>query len=96
MGHPGNRGSWGPCVLDHTQKSLIKKPMKGYQGHFMGPPTDPGPLSSARVLKWSVRLWYTLTFRYEHFHQNDRNNIYISVYIYCIFSPNFFLIFSIV
>ncbi|CAI9546162.1 unnamed protein product, partial [Staurois parvus] len=32
-----------------------KKPIKRYQGHFMGPPTDPGPSGSARVLKWSVR-----------------------------------------
>ncbi|CAI9583800.1 unnamed protein product, partial [Staurois parvus] len=23
----------------------------------MGPPTDPGPSGSARVPKWSVRLW---------------------------------------
>ncbi|CAI9583803.1 unnamed protein product [Staurois parvus] len=53
MGPPGNRGSWGPCVLAHTQKSLYKR----YQGHFMGPPTDPGPSDSARVLKWSVRPW---------------------------------------
>ncbi|CAI9583447.1 unnamed protein product [Staurois parvus] len=22
MGPPGNRGSWGPCVLAQTQKSL--------------------------------------------------------------------------
>ncbi|CAI9623413.1 unnamed protein product [Staurois parvus] len=26
-----------------------------YQGHLMGPPTDPGPSDSARVSKWSVR-----------------------------------------
>ncbi|CAI9535827.1 unnamed protein product, partial [Staurois parvus] len=33
-----------------------KKPMKKrYQGHLMGPPTDPGPSGSARVSKWSVR-----------------------------------------
>ncbi|CAI9543529.1 unnamed protein product [Staurois parvus] len=23
MGPPGNRGSWGPCVLAQTQKSLL-------------------------------------------------------------------------
>ncbi|CAI9607655.1 unnamed protein product [Staurois parvus] len=39
MGPPGNRGSWGPCVLTHTQKKTLKR----YQGHFMGSPTDPGP-----------------------------------------------------
>ncbi|CAI9564799.1 unnamed protein product, partial [Staurois parvus] len=50
-GAPGNRGSWGPCVLAQTQKSLLKR----YQGHLMGPPTDPGPSGSARVSKWSVR-----------------------------------------
>ncbi|CAI9564434.1 unnamed protein product, partial [Staurois parvus] len=53
-GPPGNRGSWDPCVLAHTQ-STPKKAYKRYQGHFMGPPTDPGPLVSARVLEWSVR-----------------------------------------
>ncbi|CAI9559684.1 unnamed protein product [Staurois parvus] len=51
MGPPGNRGSWGPCVLAQTQKSLRKR----YQGHLMGSPTDPGPSGSARVSKWSVR-----------------------------------------
>ncbi|CAI9574512.1 unnamed protein product, partial [Staurois parvus] len=35
-----------------------KIPMKRYQGHLMGPPTDPGPLGSARVSKWSDRPWY--------------------------------------
>ncbi|CAI9622511.1 unnamed protein product [Staurois parvus] len=52
MGPPGNRGSWGPCVLAHTQstpkKSVLKK--KRYQGHFMGPPTDPGPLAVPEYL----------------------------------------------
>ncbi|CAI9621837.1 unnamed protein product [Staurois parvus] len=31
-----------------------KKPMKK---HLMGPPTDPGPLGSARVSKWSACPW---------------------------------------
>ncbi|CAI9585172.1 unnamed protein product [Staurois parvus] len=53
MGPPGNRESLGPCVLAHTQKNPIKR----YQGHFMGPPTDPGPSGSAQVLEWSVRPW---------------------------------------
>ncbi|CAI9549407.1 unnamed protein product [Staurois parvus] len=53
MGPPGNRGSWGPCVFAKTQKSLSKR----YQGHLMGPPTDPGPSGSARVYKWSVCPW---------------------------------------
>ncbi|CAI9566650.1 unnamed protein product, partial [Staurois parvus] len=56
MGPPGNRGSWGPCVLAHTQITQ-KKPIKRYQGHRMGPPTEPGPLDSAQVLEWSVRPW---------------------------------------
>ncbi|CAI9593881.1 unnamed protein product [Staurois parvus] len=47
MGPPGNWGSWGPCVLAHTQNTP-KKAYKRYQGHLMGPPTDPGPLGSAR------------------------------------------------
>ncbi|CAI9562456.1 unnamed protein product, partial [Staurois parvus] len=55
-GPPGNWGSWGPCVLAHTQITP-KKAYKRYQGHFMGPPTDPGPSGGARVLGWSVRLW---------------------------------------
>ncbi|CAI9578988.1 unnamed protein product [Staurois parvus] len=54
MGPPGNRGSWGPCVLGHTQ-STPNKTYKRYQGHLMGPPTNPGPSGSARVSKWSVR-----------------------------------------
>ncbi|CAI9579274.1 unnamed protein product, partial [Staurois parvus] len=32
-----------------------KKLMKKVPGHLMGPPTDPGPSSSARVSKWLVR-----------------------------------------
>ncbi|CAI9562414.1 unnamed protein product [Staurois parvus] len=51
MGPPGNRGSWGPCVLAQTQKSLRKM----YHRNLMGPPTDPGPSGTARVSKWSVR-----------------------------------------
>ncbi|CAI9587236.1 unnamed protein product [Staurois parvus] len=47
MGPLGNRGSWGPCVLGQIKK----KPKKRYQGHLMGPPTDPGPSGSARVSK---------------------------------------------
>ncbi|CAI9555139.1 unnamed protein product [Staurois parvus] len=39
MGPPGNRGSWGPCVLAQTQKSPGKS-----QEHSWGPPTDPGPI----------------------------------------------------
>ncbi|CAI9545566.1 unnamed protein product [Staurois parvus] len=46
MGPPGNRGSWGPCVLTHTQ-TTPKKAYERYQGHLMGPPTDPGPSGSA-------------------------------------------------
>ncbi|CAI9554133.1 unnamed protein product, partial [Staurois parvus] len=55
--------SWGPWAIgDHgapvsspTIKPHPKKPMKRYQGHLMGPPTDPGPSGSARGPKWSVR-----------------------------------------
>ncbi|CAI9544734.1 unnamed protein product, partial [Staurois parvus] len=50
----GNRGLWGPCVLAQL-KAHPKMPIKRYQGHFMGPTTDPGPSGNARVLKWSVR-----------------------------------------
>ncbi|CAI9580366.1 unnamed protein product, partial [Staurois parvus] len=50
-GAPGQEGIMGPlCPHPHP-----KKPMKRYQGHLMGPPTDPGPSGSARVPKWSVR-----------------------------------------
>ncbi|CAI9558152.1 unnamed protein product, partial [Staurois parvus] len=42
MGSPGNRGSWGPCVLAHTQ-TTPKTAYERYQRHLMGPPTDPGP-----------------------------------------------------
>ncbi|CAI9581675.1 unnamed protein product, partial [Staurois parvus] len=47
-GAPSNRGSWGPCVLAHTQ-STPKKTYERNQGHLMGPPTDPGPSGSARM-----------------------------------------------
>ncbi|CAI9561220.1 unnamed protein product, partial [Staurois parvus] len=52
--------SWGPraigimgplCPCPNSKKVYQKR----YQGHLMGPPTDPGPSSSARVSKWSVR-----------------------------------------
>ncbi|CAI9562102.1 unnamed protein product, partial [Staurois parvus] len=33
---------WGPCVLTHTQ-AKPKNAYARYQGHLMGPPTDPGP-----------------------------------------------------
>ncbi|CAI9584769.1 unnamed protein product [Staurois parvus] len=46
MGPLGNRGSWGPCVFAHT-KTTRKKAYEMYQGHFTGPPTDPGPSGSA-------------------------------------------------
>ncbi|CAI9609967.1 unnamed protein product [Staurois parvus] len=47
--------SWGPQEIgDHgapvslpTLKGHPKKAYKRYQGHFMGPPTDPGPSGSA-------------------------------------------------
>ncbi|CAI9619846.1 unnamed protein product, partial [Staurois parvus] len=39
MGPPGNRGSWGPCVLAQTQKSLCKR----YQGISWDPLLTPGP-----------------------------------------------------
>ncbi|CAI9602483.1 unnamed protein product, partial [Staurois parvus] len=31
----------------------------------MGPPTDPGPSSSARVSKWSVRPWLERMFLHK-------------------------------
>ncbi|CAI9536742.1 unnamed protein product [Staurois parvus] len=42
MGPPGNRGSWGPCVLA-TLKLHPKKPMKGTRGISWGPLLTPGP-----------------------------------------------------
>ncbi|CAI9556460.1 unnamed protein product, partial [Staurois parvus] len=54
--------SWGPRAIgDHgapvSLPKLKKAYEKRYQGHLMGPPTDPGPSGSARVSKWSVRPW---------------------------------------
>ncbi|CAI9571290.1 unnamed protein product, partial [Staurois parvus] len=54
-GAPRAIGDHGAPVSLPTTK---KKPIKRYQGHFMGPPTDPGPSGSARVLEWSVRPWF--------------------------------------
>ncbi|CAI9579869.1 unnamed protein product, partial [Staurois parvus] len=48
-------GDHGAPVSFPTFKTHPKKPIKRYQGYFMGPPTDPGPSGSARVLEWSVR-----------------------------------------
>ncbi|CAI9588052.1 unnamed protein product [Staurois parvus] len=53
MGPPGNRGSWGPCVLAQTQKAYEK----GTRGISWGPLLTPGPSGSARVSKWSVCPW---------------------------------------
>ncbi|CAI9613676.1 unnamed protein product [Staurois parvus] len=39
MGPPGNRGSWGPCVLAQTQKAYEK----GTRGISWGPLLTPGP-----------------------------------------------------
>ncbi|CAI9622108.1 unnamed protein product [Staurois parvus] len=47
---PSKWGSWGPCVLTHTQ-TTPKKAYERYQEHLMGLPTDPGPSGSARVLE---------------------------------------------
>ncbi|CAI9587670.1 unnamed protein product, partial [Staurois parvus] len=49
--------SWGPRTIgDHgapvsfpTLKPLPKKAYERYEGHLMGPPTDPGLSGSARV-----------------------------------------------
>ncbi|CAI9598941.1 unnamed protein product [Staurois parvus] len=54
--------SWGPRAIgDHgapvSLPKLKKAYEKRYQGHLMGPPTDPGPSGSARVPKLSVRPW---------------------------------------
>ncbi|CAI9604871.1 unnamed protein product, partial [Staurois parvus] len=43
--------SWGPCAIgDHgapvSLPKLKKAYEKRYQGHLMGPPTDPGPSGS--------------------------------------------------
>ncbi|CAI9567060.1 unnamed protein product, partial [Staurois parvus] len=51
--------SWGPREIgDHGAPVSLPKLKKAYEkgtmGHLMGPPTDPGHLSSARVSKWSV------------------------------------------
>ncbi|CAI9572381.1 unnamed protein product [Staurois parvus] len=40
MGPPGNRGSWGPCVLGQTQKKAYEK---GTRGILWGPLLTPGP-----------------------------------------------------
>ncbi|CAI9560880.1 unnamed protein product [Staurois parvus] len=40
MGPPGNRGSWGPCVLAQTQKKPMKKVPGASHG---GPLLTPGP-----------------------------------------------------
>ncbi|CAI9576594.1 unnamed protein product, partial [Staurois parvus] len=52
----------GPRAIgDHGAPVSLPKPKKAYekaneryQEHLMGPPTDPGPSGSTRVLEWSV------------------------------------------
>ncbi|CAI9551334.1 unnamed protein product, partial [Staurois parvus] len=41
MGPPGNRGSWGPCILAQTQKKAYEK---GTKGISWGQLLTPGPL----------------------------------------------------
>ncbi|CAI9592101.1 unnamed protein product [Staurois parvus] len=61
MGSPRAIGDHGaPVSSPHTQ-STPKKAFERYQGHLMGPPTDPGPSGSARVSKWSVRPCSVIT-----------------------------------
>ncbi|CAI9603552.1 unnamed protein product, partial [Staurois parvus] len=67
--------SWGPRAIgDHgapvSLPKLKKAYEKRYQGHLMGPPTDPGHSGSVRVSKWSVRPCYEHAYRREN-HRND-------------------------
>ncbi|CAI9541938.1 unnamed protein product, partial [Staurois parvus] len=43
MGPLGNRGSWGPCVLAHTQTTTKKAYEKGTRGISWGPLLTQGP-----------------------------------------------------
>ncbi|CAI9600452.1 unnamed protein product, partial [Staurois parvus] len=43
MGPPGNWGSWGPCVLAHTQNTPKKAYKKGTRGILWSPLLTPGP-----------------------------------------------------
>ncbi|CAI9613768.1 unnamed protein product, partial [Staurois parvus] len=43
MGPPGNSGSWGHCVLAHTQRTPKKAYKKGTRGISWGPLLTPGP-----------------------------------------------------
>ncbi|CAI9574877.1 unnamed protein product [Staurois parvus] len=44
MGSPSSRGSWGPCVLAHTQRTPKKAyQKKGTRGISWGPLLTPGP-----------------------------------------------------
>ncbi|CAI9537113.1 unnamed protein product [Staurois parvus] len=46
----------GPRVLTHTQ-TTPKKAYERYQGHLMGPPTDPGPSGIRGPMRCA---WYLL------------------------------------
>ncbi|CAI9553685.1 unnamed protein product [Staurois parvus] len=53
MGPPGNRGSSGPCVLAHTQKSLYKRRNLSAKAHIL-PVSNihhTSPLTSVAVLQ---------------------------------------------
>ncbi|CAI9567298.1 unnamed protein product, partial [Staurois parvus] len=58
--------SWGPRAIgDHGAPESLPKPKlayeknkERYQGHLFGPPTDPGPSGSARMV--SLPLFCTI------------------------------------
>ncbi|CAI9572235.1 unnamed protein product, partial [Staurois parvus] len=43
MGPPGNWGSWGPCVLAHTQNTPKKAYKKVLEAFYGAPLLTPGP-----------------------------------------------------
>ncbi|CAI9620297.1 unnamed protein product [Staurois parvus] len=54
MGPPGNRGSWGPCVLAKLKKAYEK----GTRGISRGPLLTPGPRAVPGFPNGQVRPWF--------------------------------------
>ncbi|CAI9554266.1 unnamed protein product, partial [Staurois parvus] len=61
MGPLGNRGSWGPCVLAHTQSTPKKPIKKGARGISWGPLLTPGPRAVPECLNGQSAPAYSIS-----------------------------------
>ncbi|CAI9611545.1 unnamed protein product [Staurois parvus] len=57
MGPPGNRGSWGPCVLAHTQ---AHPPKKAYKKSFLINNNQHCPVTEQGIANATSNMYSTL------------------------------------